>query len=317
MTGLPYVPLAVPRARPASVRRRTLGEGGRGAATRRPVTTASGGPVPRAAPYPSGSATPTPSTCGRRAPGRRAGHRHVRPGLTGAERRRPERLADSVPVQRHRPGPVRRDDRASATTPCSRRPEHEPGLGRPEAGRTLPPSDVDGWRQAWHLDAGGREVTAVFAPDRIYRCGLLRRPAPRCWAWSSRLRRGRRWRRADPHRGMRAPHRCSCCWCWRRAAAGCSPADRVRSPPGSWLVATAHAAAPGRRCAVFLAAVVLPAAGAYVIRPWGDTAGWAGSLAWPQLPGRVGLLAAVRLAAPEGATAGGGHAAGQGFSTTR
>ena len=122
----------------------------------------------------------------------------------------------------------------------------------------------------------------TFAPDRVYRWGLLGGLVALLGLVLICVVPRRRWRDAplDPAQS-------------RAASAGVSVAVAVvgcgllAGWPGA-LVATVVCGITwvlSRRAPVaapwVLAGLVLPAAVAYAIRPWGGSTGWAGSLEWP------------------------------------
>ena len=143
------------------------------------------------------------------------------------------------------------------------------------------PVVLDGWQQGWQLHEVDEPVTVVFGPDRIYRwwlfggltiLGVLALLV--CWP--------RRWTdtAGDPLDPRAIPNVAltgiavvagGLLAGWPGAllgAAGCALA--------TFLTRRAPESAPW-----LLAGLVLPAAIAYALRPWGDAAGWAGGLAWP------------------------------------
>ena len=123
-----------------------------------------------------------------------------------------------------------------------------------------------------------------------------RAPAPAAHGGATR-RRTTRWRR------RRSPPAGHHPW-----SSGCSPSSPAPCSPGPWVPASRRAAAlvgalVQRRAPVtgstwLGGALLLPAAAAYVVRPWGDTDGWAGSWAgrttscWRPAPRPLGALAA-------------------------
>lgn len=195
--------------------------------------------------------------------------------------------ASALPNDSTLSGPVVRELAADDASVVTRENFNEGWIaavdGEPAAGRIF-----DGWRQGWTSPETGT-LTARFHPDGVYRGalfgGLLGVLAVALIGLLSRLAR--------------------------------APAVNTRPVPG-WillsslpLVAGVLAGTPGvlaaagglaaarllRRWApeAGLLWVTMPIAGAalaYVFRPWGGSAGWAGILAWPQLCVVVAVVAA-------------------------
>jgi arabinofuranan 3-O-arabinosyltransferase len=279
--GLPYLPIAVPR-KPASY---PCGSGPtlvvNGAATATAVT-----------------ATPADLYAGRTVPARLCGSRSVAlqagdnvvdvrasgafsPAslvLSGAGNSVPPPL--DVPLASS--GPVHRTlSPAAASGVLAERENANPGWRATQGGRSLSAVVVDGWQQGWRLRGTGA-VTTTFAPDRVYRWGLLGGLVALLGLLLICVVPRRRWRDAplDPAQS-------------RAASGGVSVAVAVVGGgllagwPGALVAAVvcgitwflsrrAPDAAPW-----VLAGLVLPAAVAYGLRPWGGSAGWAGSLDWP------------------------------------
>ncbi len=176
-----------------------------------------------------------------------------------------------------------------------------PGWTARQGEETLTPVVVDGWRQAWQLRSTA-PVERGFAPDAVYRGGLLA-GALALLVLLAVVARG------AVARARRAPERLVA-----------SPALRPRRPRPVATVATAAlagallAGAPGllvglvtagllaatRRWPVVTTAapatLVLVAASAYLVRPWGGFSGWAGDFAWPHYLALVPVLGALVLA---------------------
>ncbi len=189
------------------------------------------------------------------------------------------------PVVSSRPSPARLEMLpAGGDTLLTVRENTNPGWVATRDGRELTPVVVDGWQQGYWLPGDGtrEQVTMDFAPDTVYRgalaVGLLGLLALLALCCVPR----RRW--ADT----------------RGAALGAgrlpAPALAVLAIAGGGLLAGsvgAGLAALGFVVAALLrrrspesgpwllAALVLPAAGAYALRPWGGSTGWAGSFEWP------------------------------------
>ena len=146
------------------------------------------------------------------------------------------------------------------------------------------PSVYDGWRQGWQLDDADTEVLAAhFAPDRVYRAGLLVGAVAllllllmvvRPEAYDASRRRRSRSRRASP---------------LVVAVLAVASGALLAGPAGTAVAAAAvlvggpgAAARAGHRLDVARRSrCSLPAAAAYVVRPWGDSDGWAGIWRWP------------------------------------
>lgn len=192
--------------------------------------------------------------------------------------------ADVTPVVSSRPDPAHLDLRPTGGTELlTVRENTNPGWVATSDGEELVPVVVDGWQQGWLLpeDDSGDRVEMAFAPDAIYRVAL-----------------------AAGLLGFLALI-AVCCVPRRRWANGSEPLGAARLPApvlaalavgGGGLLAGsggAAVAAVGFLLAVLLrrrapesgpwllAALVLPAAGAYALRPWGGATGWAGSFTWP------------------------------------
>ena len=156
-----------------------------------------------------------------------------------------------------------------------------PGWTAVQDGDALAPVQVDGWQQGWQLE-GGEDVRAEFGPDRTYRVGLgggavavlvllllALVPWRRLWNGTSRpaLAAGR------VRGGV-------------LASVGLGAAGMLAGWPGLVVgaVAIVAGALSGRRTGLLPWLVILamvPAAAAYLWRPWASPHGWAGALAWP------------------------------------
>jgi arabinofuranan 3-O-arabinosyltransferase len=178
--------------------------------------------------------------------------------------------------------PVRRTARPSA--PGGLLVFHEnanPGWTATQRGTPLAPVVVDGWQQAWRTTSRGGDVTTSFAPDLPYRVGVLvglvlmvllfvlvvlRRP----WGRSG----------APPVEARVVPT-------WVCMALGLLTAGLLAGwiGLGVGVLALALGWAVSRRQATALpwlaAGLVLPPAAAFALRPWAGINGWAGAMAWP------------------------------------
>jgi arabinofuranan 3-O-arabinosyltransferase len=162
-------------------------------------------------------------------------------------------------------------------------------------GHALVPVTLDGWRQGYRLDVDGSgEVRARFGPDLPYRValglGLLSTILLAAGCVVSARRKPRS--RVAPLEASRP---------------GLALSGAVALTSG-WLLAGSVGALLGagaiavvvlvaRRAPMTFGAVLIAclmtATGAYVVRPWGSSAGWAGDLAWPSYLVLVSLAAAA------------------------
>lgn len=144
------------------------------------------------------------------------------------------------------------------------------------------PVVLDGWRQGWTASDAGGTLRARFGPDRIYRGGLLIGALALLVLVLLLVRPGGRRRDEDPPVG---PRRWALPVC---GGVGLLAGALLAGPFGLLLAAGAVVAgfvvrryAPVVGPSILGAALLAPAAGAYLARPWGAADGWAGSLAWP------------------------------------
>lgn len=167
-----------------------------------------------------------------------------------------------------------------------------------QGGARLTPAVIDGWQQAWRVGSSDDAVSLTFRPDSVYRAALgvgflalgllvLLTLLPLGW-----------WRGKEA-----AP---SVTGVWPApvlAGVGLLVSGLLAGWPGLVLgaVSLVIAVLVRRRwppLAPWLFAVlVLPPAVAYAIRPWGGEAAWAGGLAWPHY---FVVAAVVALCAPPG-----------------
>lgn len=172
-----------------------------------------------------------------------------------------------------------------------------PGWRATQGGETLESFVVDGWQQGWRTNGSDDPVRADFEPDGTYRLGLMVGgffllalfglavvPAPR-WPGQALPALAERevpapvlWTLGAAALGLLAG--------WPGLACGVGGAllgllVRRLGDPTAWLVG------------------LLPfvASGAYFVRPWGNSAGWAGDWAWPHYLVLVSLAAVVVVAA--------------------
>lgn len=170
------------------------------------------------------------------------------------------------------------------------------------SGGAVSPQVVDGWRVGWRVGPEtepGSSIRVEFAPDRAYRIGLgiglvtllllvLHVVGP--------------WRRRRPASHLEQLE--------ERSLPGIVGvplsilAGALLAGPVGGLAATASVVAVrlarrvvGGWTTPWIAMVLLPAAGAYVARPWADPAGWAGVLSWPSYLVVVASCGALAAAA--------------------
>lgn len=172
------------------------------------------------------------------------------------------------------------------------------GWSARQGDRTLSDLVVDGWQQGWLTDGSRDPVDVHFAPDRTYRIGLvigggtlllllLLVLLPRRWA------RATAFPPADPAR-VPSPV---------MLGLGAAAAGLIAGWPGLACFAGALALGGIRRVRELEAfpwlasGLLLVAAGAYFVRPWGSVDGWAGSWAWPHYLVVTALSLAVVVAA--------------------
>ncbi len=140
---------------------------------------------------------------------------------------------------------------------------------------------VDGWQQGWRA-TGADEVSAWFAPDRGYRMGLLAGLLALLALTVAVLLPDRRWR--DDQRAALGAARAPVLLAVATAALGGGMLagwwGLALGLAGSLVAAVLTRRGPESAPWV-LAALVLPAAAAYAVRPWGGAQTWAGYLDWP------------------------------------
>lgn len=156
-----------------------------------------------------------------------------------------------------------------------------PGWAATQDTATLKSVVVDGWRQAWQLD-NGASVRATFTPDVTYQAGLLGGGLSLLLLLLATAIRWRPWRDTSARPVRPATYPASVV-----AVIGLVVGGLLAGWVGFVLAAGAAVigAMVGRRSPAVVAALVcgvmVPAAAAYALRPWGDQAGWAGNLSWP------------------------------------
>ncbi len=205
------------------------------------------------------------------------------------------------PAGLRRPSPVERLVSPAADARVVAVPENaNPGWVASQDGRDLEPVVVDGWAQGWRVSEGGGVVRMEFRPDGAYRLGLLAGLVGLLALVLIAAVPGRRW--SDGGRPA-APRPASVATLGPVAVL---VGGLLAGWPGALVAAGGFAASLvlGRRLPAIapwlLAATVLPATAAYAVRPWGSDAGWAGDLAWP------GYLVVFAVTALLGSSATGG-----------
>lgn len=179
--------------------------------------------------------------------------------------------------------PVERSVSAGEDTLVGTRENTNPGWVGRRDGAVATPVVVDGWRQGWRLDAGPGAAGPLeirFGPDGPYRVGLALGLLALLLLLGSVLLI-RSWGRND-----------------QPSVTGSSGGTEIQvlAVVAAGLLAGWPGAAVGvgvlagvwglRKVArqgglVVVAGSLLPAVAAYVFTPWGDSAGWAGDMAWP------------------------------------
>ena len=146
----------------------------------------------------------------------------------------------------------------------------------------LRPVIVDGWQQGWWLPGSASPVSVTYAPDGIYRVGLAGGLVCLVALTALCCRPGRRW---SDHQAPRLREAV-----WPRTVFGAAAvllggllAGWIGAlvAAGGVLLAWVFARVAPDTAPWLLAVVILPAAAAYAVRPWGAQDGWAGGLAWP------------------------------------
>ena len=178
--------------------------------------------------------------------------------------------------------PVRRTARPDA--PGDLLVFHEnmnPGWTATQRGTRLAPVVVDGWQQAWRTTSRGGDVTTTFGPDLPYRVGVLVGLVLMVLMLLLVVVR-RAWGRSDapPIEAREVPT--SVCVALGLVSAGLL-AGWIGLGVGVLVLALGFAVS--RRQPTPLpwlgACLVLPPALAFALRPWGGIDGWAGAMAWP------------------------------------
>jgi arabinofuranan 3-O-arabinosyltransferase len=211
-------------------------------------------------------------------------------GLPGAATRtRASGLASATPVRRV----VRVGERAQV---LGLRENFNPGWSATRDGRALPALVLDGWQQGFEVRGDEGAVAVTFGPDRAYRWGLG--VGVLCLALLGAvvlLPQGRSSGRALPEATR------------REFGPGLSLALGVLGAGllAGWIGVLVAVAGGGLAVVIrgrwpeavwWVLAGVMPVASlAYLVRPWGSAAGWAGALAWPHYLVLVPLAGALAL----------------------
>jgi arabinofuranan 3-O-arabinosyltransferase len=158
-----------------------------------------------------------------------------------------------------------------------------PGWEASRDGEPVEPVVVDGWQQAWRVTGGEGPVVATFGPDRPYRSGLAVGAGLFLLLVLLPLVPARRWPGATmaPLVPARAPLlvllvigavAAGLLAGW--AGLGCFAV----TAGAAWVIRTRL---PGDTATWLAGGLLVVAAAAYFLRPWGSEQGWAGDLAWP------------------------------------
>ena len=141
----------------------------------------------------------------------------------------------------------------------------------------------DGWRQGWEVDEDADVLVATFGPDTTYRVGLLAGAASLLLLLllTVRGRRGRPQEEQEPLRSRRASPALVMLLAVVTGAALAGPVGTGVAAVVAVLGALVHRRAPVTGSMWLCGLLLAPAAVAYVLRPWGDSEGWAGSWGWP------------------------------------
>jgi arabinofuranan 3-O-arabinosyltransferase len=154
------------------------------------------------------------------------------------------------------------------------------------------PVTVDGWQQGWRLAPGrDRTVTLTFAADRFHRVGLAGGGLLLVLLGAVACRRERR--PGSSGLAACAPRAIGTDWLLPVGLVGVGLVGGwpgvLAAASGATLCGVARRHLLGERAAWLAGVPVAAAALAYAARPLGAGAGWAGTLAWPQLAAVVAL----------------------------
>ncbi|WP_310528731.1 alpha-(1-_3)-arabinofuranosyltransferase [Nocardioides sp.] len=190
--------------------------------------------------------------------------------------------ADAGSVVARQPSPVTIDAEPTDAGPLVTHMNVNEGWDAEQSGAELTPVVFDGWRQGW-TTRSDQPVEARFGPDLMYRLALALGLVGVLTLIVVSLRRPGRAAGEPPAIG---PRRASGGWLGLSVlGAGAllaGPAGLVTSTValGAGLLLFRRAPAFG---GAWAAVLLIPVGGAYFVRPWGSGSGWAGHLGWPQL----------------------------------
>ncbi len=144
---------------------------------------------------------------------------------------------------------------------------------------------ADGWQQGWRLRDAQAPVSLAFTPDLPYRLGLAGGGVAFALLLLLLQLPARRWPgREDPVVGEvlgSPPVLLVLALTGAGVLAGWAGLAVAAVAVGGVLALNRQPAAAQEAGRWLTAGLVLPAAAAYAVLPWGDQDGWAGSLAWP------------------------------------
>ncbi len=151
------------------------------------------------------------------------------------------------------------------------------------AGVGAEPTVYDGWRQGWQLaDEHTDALVARFAPDLGYRLGLLLGAFALLILLLMVVRPGGvRRGEAPPLTSRRASPIPLVVLALVSGAVLAGAVGAGVAVSAALVGALVQRRAPVTGSTWLIGGLLLPAAAAYVVRPWGDTDGWAGSEGWP------------------------------------
>lgn len=186
------------------------------------------------------------------------------------------------PVDSETTSPVRLQARPTDAGPLVTHQNLNRGWQAEQSGAVLAPAVYDGWRQAWTA-RNDQPVEARFAPDLVYRAGLLSGLVGVLGLLAIVIRRPRLKIAESPSLD---PRRVSGAWPLAGSLASgallAGPAGLVTAVVAVCIGMVLHRRSP-QVGGAWAATLLVPAAAAYFVRPWGSGSGWAGHLGWPQL----------------------------------
>ena len=151
-----------------------------------------------------------------------------------------------------------------------------------QSGSELTPAVFDGWRQGW-VTRSDDAVQARFSPDLGYRLSLA---LGLFGVLVLIVIAARRPQREGAEMVAAQAHPASGLWLAAGVLVGgavlAGPAGLATSMVALGAGLLLHTRAPGFGGA-WAAVLLIPVGGAYFFRPWGTASGWAGHLGWPQL----------------------------------